>query len=134
MTEAQFQAWVVDVATIYGWKCWHVPAPMVNRKGTWVGAKQGAGLPDLILIHDDPPRLIFAEVKKQGGKLSERQQEFLKAARGVARAAVDGDELDYVNGDPDVLAGPSLIGVYVLWPGMEEAIVAMLKTRELPHE
>jgi hypothetical protein len=112
VNEAVFQAWVMDVARMTGWRCWHVPAPMVNRGGTWVGAKQAAGIADLIMLHDDPPRLIFAEIKGDHGRLSERQREFLSAVKSV------GGVCDAVE-------------AYVWTPGMEEAIEAVLKTRIL---
>ena len=78
MRERDLQAWVLDVARLHGWSVWHVPAPMRKvRSGEWVGAKEAAGLPDLVMIHDDPPRLMFAEVKGTGGKLTPEQQGFL---------------------------------------------------------
>ena len=120
VTEAEFQAWVVEVAQRFGWKVWHVPAPMVHAgKRGWVGAKQGAGISDLILISDHPPRMIFAEIKREGGKLSDKQQEFLQAVQAVAEDARESRSDEQV------------IKAYAWWPGMEEMIETVLRTRVL---
>ena len=87
MKERDFLNWIIACAEATGWKVWHVPAPMVaGRKGQFVGSPRAAGLPDLFLLHDDPPRMIVAEVKGDGGKLSDKQREFLSMARAVAEA------------------------------------------------
>jgi hypothetical protein len=122
MREADFQAWVVDVAKRFGWKVWHVPAPMrATKAGTWVGAREAAGLPDLIMLHDDPPRLIFAEVKGTGGKLSDEQREFLQAAGAVAEWSRDHTEYD----------PPRNMGAYLWQPGMEQQIEDLLRSKVL---
>jgi hypothetical protein len=110
--EKDFQRWVTDVAERYEWLYWHVPAPMqATKKGTFVGSKKGAGLPDLILMHDDPPRLIFAEVKgTTGWGLTKGQKRFMEAVGKIA--------------------GPTLAG-YVWSPGDEDSIEAILRTRSL---
>lgn len=114
MKERDLQHWVIHVATQFGWKVWHVPAPMrADRKGGFVGAKEAAGLPDLILVHHDPPRLVFAELKGPNGKLSVEQQEFLKAARNVAVWAAEG------------------VGVYAWTPDDRDLIEQILRTRTL---
>jgi hypothetical protein len=117
----------------YGWLCWHVPAPMRwnPTKKAWVPAKEGAGLPDLILLHDDPPRLVFLELKAAGGKLSDRQKEFLQAAKTVAdyalttlTARVDGYDTDV---GPPWADRP--IGVFAAWPEDEAIVEQMLKSK-----
>lgn len=129
MKERDLQHWVIQIATQFGWRCWHVPAPMrADRKGGFVGAKEAAGLPDLILIHDDPPRLVFAELKGTGGKLSVEQQEFLKAARNVAVYAHS--VYAYAWQDPARDYSP-IIGVYAWTPDDRDLIEQILRTRIL---
>lgn len=53
-------------------------------QGRFVPESRAAGLPDLILIHEDPPRIVLAEVKRRGGILSEEQVEFLRLSGLVA--------------------------------------------------
>ncbi len=120
MKERDFLNWIVACAEATGWKVYHVPAPMVAaRKGGFVGSPRAAGLPDLFLLHDDPPRMIVAEVKGGGGKLSEKQQEFLRLARDVA----------------DECAIPTInecsIGVYAWFPADQPIIETILKSKVL---
>jgi hypothetical protein len=60
-TEKSFQADVTKLAAMYGWKFYH----------TWNSFHSVAGFPDLVLAR--PPRLIFAELKSDLGKLSAEQ-------------------------------------------------------------
>jgi hypothetical protein len=123
--ESEFQGRIVGVAEAFGWQVWHVPAPMRwdPKKKAWVPAKEGAGLPDLILLHDDPPRLVFMELKTKGGKLSDRQREFLQAANEVAKTSA------FFDGE--VSSGVPTIGVFAAWPEDEERIERMLRTRHV---
>jgi hypothetical protein len=117
--ERDFLNWVIAVAERTGWSVWHVPAPMVaSRKGGFVPSSRGAGLPDLIMLHDDPPTLIFAEVKGSGGSLSIPQARFLRLARSVGR-------------QDDLIPHQSGVGAYLWSPGDEEMIETILKTRIL---
>ena len=118
MKEREFQAWIIDVAQRNSWRVWHTPTPMRPTKGgKFVPDRRGAGLPDLILIHRDPPRLIFAEVKVDT-PLSAGQVEFLQLAKAVAESCRNEDwGIDY----------PRLIGVYTWRHGNEEMIEAILK-------
>jgi len=59
--EKHFMARVREVARMFGWVDWHQQDSMGTR----------AGLPDLILLR--PPRLIFAELKSQHGRLTIEQ-------------------------------------------------------------
>ena len=76
MLEAQFQAQVIQLARINGWKVFH-PAKMQSRDGAWRTALQGdKGWPDLVLAHKDRG-LIVAELKSDVGKVSFEQQAWL---------------------------------------------------------
>lgn len=127
MNERQFQAWIIEVAERFGWRCWHVGAPMRPIGGNkFVPEPRARGLPDLFLLHDDPPRLIFAEVKGEKGTLSVEQQEFLRLARQVAEWS---NELE--PGAQGIAVGSKTIGVYVWQPGMEQAIEDALRSKVL---
>ena len=120
MLERDFQKRVTDMAVRFGWKFWHIPAPMrwspTNK--AWVPARSGAGVADLILTHDDPPRLVFLELKGDGGELSDRQRDFLQAVKTVAGYAAEGGT-------------HAPIGVVAAWPKDEPAIEQMLRTRNV---
>lgn len=61
-SEAEWQSFVTDYAKVKDWWVYHT----LRSKGSQ------AGFPDLVLIR--PPRLIFVELKREGGKLSPVQR------------------------------------------------------------
>lgn len=77
MTEREWQKHVIDVARAYGWTVFHVGDSRRQVKGgRMVGDRQIAGFPDLTLVH--PARgFVFAELKTDKGKLSDKQVETL---------------------------------------------------------
>lgn len=131
MKEGDFQAQVIAMAERFGWQVWHVPAPMVwrSKEKKWVPSPQGAGLPDLIMLHDDPPRLVFMELKAERGKLTDRQVEFLKAARDVAERSYRYPDLEGEIGSFDPME--RTIGVFACWPEDMERIEQMLRSRNV---
>jgi VRR-NUC domain len=75
MTEAQFQAAIIDLARLLGYRVAHFrPAKTAHGWRTPVAA-DGVGYPDLTLAR--PGRLVFAEIKAAGGKLRPEQQAWL---------------------------------------------------------
>lgn len=62
--EIDFQKTIIELAEIYGWCYFHDNDSRRNI----------AGLPDLILVRE---RVIYAELKKQDGKLSRKQKEWI---------------------------------------------------------
>ncbi len=138
MNERPFQKRVEDMATRFGWKWWHVPAPMRHdRQKGFVPASSAAGLPDLILTHHDPPRLVFMELKGDGGKLSDAQRDFLAAVRDVAEAAFSPSTLAELADNPIVVMGGEAhrmtrpVGVYAFWPKDEPLIEQLLRSKVL---
>lgn len=76
MNEAELSANVIEAARLRGWVVAHFrPARTEHGWRTPVEA-DGAGFPDLVLAR--PPRLIFAELKGERGRLSEPQQAWLE--------------------------------------------------------
>ena len=77
MTERDFQRAVVELARITGWRVHHT-RPALTRAGEWRTPIQGdAGFPDLVLCR--PPRVIFAELKRNGARPTPQQQGWLDA-------------------------------------------------------
>lgn len=66
MTEKEFSQQIADLAVAMGWKHYH----------PWTSIHSVAGWPDFVLCR--PPRLIFAEVKTDNGKLTAAQREWLE--------------------------------------------------------
>ena len=72
MSEADFQANVIDAAMKLGWQV-HAERPARTAKG-WRTAIQGdSGFPDLVLCRG---RVLFRELKSERGVLSEAQIEW----------------------------------------------------------
>jgi len=76
-TEAEFQTRVVTVARLAGWKVYAIPD---SRRATI------AGYPDLTMWRGT--RLIFAELKRDKGRLSPAQVEVLDDLRKIPCAEV----------------------------------------------
>ncbi len=86
LSEAEFQTQVIQLARLLGWRVYH-SRPAQYRDGHWHTPLQGdAGLPDLILCK--PPRLIFAELKSERGRVRAEQQAWLDALRQCAGVEV----------------------------------------------
>ena len=82
MTEREFQRAVVELARLTGWRVFHA-RPALTRRGRWLTPIQGdAGFPDLLLCR--PPRLIVAELKRNGARPTPQQQGWLDALSACA--------------------------------------------------
>ena len=67
VTESELQHMIQDLLDLYKWK-WHHTSD--SRRST-------AGLPDIVAIR--PPRVLFAELKRETGRTSKTQEEWLEA-------------------------------------------------------
>jgi len=74
--ERSFQDSVAAVAQLAGWRVVHF-RPARRADGSWrtPGAYDAAGFPDLTLAR--APRLVYAELKSEHGRLSDAQKEWL---------------------------------------------------------
>jgi hypothetical protein len=77
VTEKELDAAVRKIARLYGWRVYH----------TYRSTRSPAGFPDLVMVK--PPRLIFAELKSDEGKVSAEQAEWLTDLRAVACLVYD---------------------------------------------
>ncbi len=71
VTEAEFQQQVLDLAKLRGWLRAHFRPGRTKSGWRTAVSGDGAGFPDLVLVR--PPRLVFAELKRNGGKVSHDQ-------------------------------------------------------------
>ena len=82
LSEEQFQTIVIEVAQQYGWRCAHFRGVRIQRPNgstyyqTPVQA-DGAGFPDLVLLRGE--RAVVAELKRQNGKPTPSQEDWLRA-------------------------------------------------------
>jgi hypothetical protein len=71
VTERDLTSYVRDVARSFGWLRYH----------TWISKHSAAGFPDEVLVR--PPRIVFAELKSERGRLTEAQTDWLDVLRQV---------------------------------------------------
>lgn len=83
MTEAEFQSAVMDVARLRGWMIMHT-RPAQIRPGRWATPLSGnPGFPDLVLCRPVHGDILFAELKKDGGRLSIGQKAWFTALKAA---------------------------------------------------
>lgn len=81
MPEAEWQAQVIEAAQRLGWRVYHT----LDSRGST------PGFPDLVLCREAqgagrPARLVFAELKRERGRLSPTQTAWLAVLRQSAEA------------------------------------------------
>ena len=77
-SERSFQEQIIALATLSGWLV-HAERPAWTSQG-WRTAIQGrAGFPDLVLVRGG--MVVFAELKRMGGRPTSAQQGWLDALR-----------------------------------------------------
>lgn len=77
LSEHDFQIAVLDLAKHCGWRTAHFRASM-NRRGRWqtAVAGDGAGFPDLVLVHADRHQVLYRELKSAKGRSTFEQIEW----------------------------------------------------------
>ena len=82
MKERDLQRQVIDLAHALGWQVCHFrTARMLS--GTWATPvhAEGAGWPDLFMVHPGQQRAVAAELKSERGRLSEDQIKWIANLR-----------------------------------------------------
>jgi hypothetical protein len=110
LSEAQFSGLVVEVARLGGWEL---------RFHTFNSKRSAHGFPDWVFLKSNPPRLLFVELKREGGKLSPKQIAWLDALNDIV------DALDEV-----LLARFRYVDVRVWRPSDWDEIVETLTGRK----
>lgn len=79
VTEADFQAQVVQLAQTLGWTVMHVRRSIGRRDGqqAWQTTTSVAGYPDLTMWHPGQHRFLMAELKSAKGRLRPEQRRVL---------------------------------------------------------
>lgn len=121
--EIDLQRQVVQLAEMLGWE--HVHFRPAQTKHGWRTPGSGTmakGWPDLTLVRARDRRLIFAELKAQGGYLSDEQTKTLLALRALEHRPA-GQLHEAGRGRPD----EPRIEVYVWRPSDFDEIEAVLR-------
>lgn len=74
ITEKEFQAQVLQLARLAGWRFYHTHD---SRRST-------PGFPNLVMVR--PPVIVFAELKTQAGKVRPEQRDWFDALGGCETA------------------------------------------------
>ena len=77
--EQSFKSVVVEVARLAGWKVAHFRPARTDKGWRTPVTADGAGWRDLVLVRS--PRIIFAELKSESGKVRPEQTEWLSVLR-----------------------------------------------------
>ena len=93
ITERDLREQIRDLCKLYGWKMYF----------TWRSIHSPAGFPDLVLANSEQKKVIFAELKREKGKVTPEQKEWLDALKACGQT------------------------VYVWRPGDIEAIAEILR-------
>lgn len=86
VSEGVFQAQVIELARVLGWRVAHFRGVRVQRRDGSVRHQtpvqaDGVGFPDLVMVRG--PRLIVAELKSGRGRATAEQEAWLAAFEGV---------------------------------------------------
>lgn len=78
-TEAGFTRAVIELAKLYGWLVNH-QLPLRTLRGWATGTQGDAGFPDIVAakLIDGVPRVVFAELKTDRGRLSAAQERWVR--------------------------------------------------------
>lgn len=77
LSEAAFQAQVIQLATLCGWLAYHTR----DSRGS------AGGFPDLVLVHPTRRRVVYAELKSERGKVKPDQIRWIEALQSAGQNA-----------------------------------------------
>ena len=77
-SEAVFQASIVDLAHLFGWKGYH----------TYDSRRSQKGFPDYVFAHEEKGALLVVEFKSQKGRLSPEQIMWGAIFQAIARVNI----------------------------------------------
>jgi hypothetical protein len=78
VSERDLSGFVADCARLFGWRRYH----------TWLSRRSPAGFPDEVLVR--PPRLVFAELKSDRGRLTPEQGAWTRSEPSPAPRSTSG--------------------------------------------
>ena len=80
--EEDFFRQILDLAYIFGWRVAHFRPARTKYGWRTAVAGDGQGFPDCVMVRRGI--VLFAELKSEKGKLSEKQDEWMNDLKGVA--------------------------------------------------
>jgi VRR-NUC domain len=95
VTEAELQKAVIDTAHIFSWRVAHFRPAQTSKGWRTPVSADGKGFPDLVLVRE---RVVYAELKGHGGRLSQDQLDWISALRGAKQEMHVWYPSDWTNG------------------------------------
>lgn len=98
MTEAEFQAQVVELAHLLGWRVLHVRRS-IGKGQRWTTTTSIVGWPDLFMYHPDERRVLALELKAGlKSKISDEQRVVVDELNraGITAAIVSPEDWDWI--------------------------------------
>lgn len=103
VNESDLQGAIIEAARLCGWRVAHFrPARTAHGWRTPVAA-DGAGFPDLVLVRE---RVVFVELKGDGGRLRPEQQGWLDALGRGGQECYVWTPSSWMSGDVDTALKP----------------------------
>lgn len=81
--ETELTRTALEIARLLGWRTAHFRPAQTGRGWRTAVQGDGAGFPDLVLAR--PPRLVFAELKSETGRVHVEQQRWLNLLEGCTQ-------------------------------------------------
>lgn len=78
MLEKELQKAIGEMAQFLGWRVAHFRTANTGKGYRTPVAFDGKGFPDLVLARDEDQRVVFIELKGEGGRLSPDQREWMR--------------------------------------------------------
>ncbi len=87
VSEKAFQGQVIALARLCGWRVAHFRAARTAQGWRTPVAADGAGWPDLVLVHPRRGLLLYRELKTDRGQVAEEQGAWLAALQAAGQDA-----------------------------------------------
>lgn len=91
MTERELQRTIIKYAREHGWRTAHFgnSVKIVRRKDGYktIPDRDAVGFPDLVMLRET--RIIFAELKGKGGRLTDEQMAWMQALNKVENPSLE---------------------------------------------
>lgn len=88
MRERQLQQTVEQLATLLGWRLYH----------TYDSRRSNPGFPDLVMVHREQQRVVYAELKSTKGRVTNAQREWLDDLQAAGQEAFIWRPSDWLDG------------------------------------
>lgn len=98
MTEDQLLDVVIEAAQIFGWLAAHFRPALTARGWRTPVQGDGAGFPDLLLVHPVMRRVLYVELKSERGQLRPDQVRWIASLKDAGERVLVWRPADWTSG------------------------------------